>query len=211
MKLMIDPAKVHTVLPRVMKAAVRLFVAKGIDGTTTKDIANASGVSEGAFYRHFKGKDELAWFIFSTHVNEFTRELGQRVAEGTEGKEKLRIFIRVCFEAFETQRDLFSFLILSEHRELVRFPADYQHPGHTVLAMIREGQAKGDYRDLDPYVGGSMILGAVIRLCVVRLHGGLKEDLRKKTDEVTELLWKILDPKNGAKEKRENLDSFPRF
>ena len=63
MKFIVDAAKTKTVLPRVMRAAVRLFVAKGIDGTTIKDIAAAGGGSEGALYRHFQSKEELAYAL----------------------------------------------------------------------------------------------------------------------------------------------------
>ena len=75
MPLIVDANKSHTLLPRIMRAAIKLFVAKGIEATTTKDIAKTSGVSEGALYRHFKSKDELAYHLFTVHVNDFTVKL----------------------------------------------------------------------------------------------------------------------------------------
>ncbi|HNC74736.1 MAG TPA: helix-turn-helix domain-containing protein, partial [Elusimicrobiota bacterium] len=75
MKLIVEEGKAGTVLPRVMRAALRLFVEKGINATTIKDIARAGGVSEGALYRHFKSKEDLAFHIFTTHLNDFTMRL----------------------------------------------------------------------------------------------------------------------------------------
>ena len=46
---------------RIEQAAIRLFVEKGVAETTIRDIARAVGLSEGALYRHFEGKDELVW------------------------------------------------------------------------------------------------------------------------------------------------------
>ncbi|MFG1677464.1 TetR/AcrR family transcriptional regulator [Micromonospora sp. NPDC049282] len=45
---------------RVIQAhAVRLFVARGYDGTTVNDVAEAAGVSPMTVYRHFPTKEDL--------------------------------------------------------------------------------------------------------------------------------------------------------
>ncbi len=51
---------------RVERAALELFAANGFDGVSIADIATAAGVSQGALYRHYASKDELAWTLFST-------------------------------------------------------------------------------------------------------------------------------------------------
>lgn len=48
--------KRHTQLLRI---AVRLFSERGFEGTTTKAIAAAAGVSEGIIFQHFATKEEL--------------------------------------------------------------------------------------------------------------------------------------------------------
>ncbi|MAP93680.1 MAG: TetR family transcriptional regulator, partial [Ponticaulis sp.] len=50
--------------PKIERAAVELFIAEGIDAATTRQIAERAGVSEGALYRHYKGKEELAETLF---------------------------------------------------------------------------------------------------------------------------------------------------
>src|SRR5260221_6046132 len=50
--------------PRIDQAAIDLFVKVGVDAATTKEIAAAAGVSEGAIYRHYRSKDELAVSLF---------------------------------------------------------------------------------------------------------------------------------------------------
>ena len=62
---------------KIDEAAVRLFARDGFDAATTKQIALAAGVSEGAIYRHYRSKDELAISLFmGVH-----RRLSQMVAE----------------------------------------------------------------------------------------------------------------------------------
>ena len=45
--------------PKIERAALKLFISEGVDAATTREIADVAGVSEGALYRHYKGKDEL--------------------------------------------------------------------------------------------------------------------------------------------------------
>ena len=44
---------------QILAVAVRLFSQKGFRGTTTKEIAQAAGVSEAMVFRHFATKEEL--------------------------------------------------------------------------------------------------------------------------------------------------------
>lgn len=189
MRFIVEQAKAKTLLPKIMRAAVRLFVEKGIDGTTTKAIAAKSGVSEGALYRHFKSKEDLAYHLFAVHVNDFTLDLASRVAEVKEFRQKLRVYITTCFEAFETERDLFTYLILSEHRELDRFPSTFKHPGHVALDLVTTGQKAGVFRQADPYIGASILVGSIMRLCIARIRKAIDHDLRQEVDIITESLW----------------------
>ena len=140
MKLIVEEGKAGTVLPRVMRAALRLFVEKGINATTIKDIARAGGVSEGALYRHFKSKEDLAFHIFTTHLNDFTMRLAGIVGGGKTTTEKIRLYIKTCFMAYEEDKQLFDYLIISEHREFDKFPASHKHPGHVAIDLVTNGQ-----------------------------------------------------------------------
>ncbi|RMF23017.1 MAG: TetR/AcrR family transcriptional regulator, partial [Cyanobacteria bacterium J083] len=44
---------------RILKAATRLFAAKGYDATTTKDLATTAHVAEGTIFRHFDSKKAI--------------------------------------------------------------------------------------------------------------------------------------------------------
>lgn len=192
MKLIIDNSKKNTKLPKVMRAAIRWFVQKGIEGTTIKDIARHAGVAEGALYRHFKSKEDLAWHLFSTHLNQFSIELMGKVLSRKECRARVEVFISECLSAFEKERDLFTYLILSEHRELKKFSSHHMHPGHVVLKIIEDGQKEGLIRAADPQVLSALFLGAVIRVCVVRMYGSIPKDLRKHAPDITRSLWALL-------------------
>jgi AcrR family transcriptional regulator len=52
-----------TTRERLVSAAVSAFAAKGFHGTTTRDIANAAGLSPAGVYVHYASKEELLFSI----------------------------------------------------------------------------------------------------------------------------------------------------
>ncbi|MFE7721601.1 TetR family transcriptional regulator [Nocardia rhizosphaerihabitans] len=48
---------------RLLEAAIAAFAEKGFNGTTTRDIAGAAGMSPAAVYVHHKSKEELLYVI----------------------------------------------------------------------------------------------------------------------------------------------------
>lgn len=62
----------------IRDAAMRVFVRKGINGSTMQEIAAEAGLSAGAIYRYFEGKDELVRAVFE-HCREQNRELFEAV------------------------------------------------------------------------------------------------------------------------------------
>jgi AcrR family transcriptional regulator len=55
------PAKLSSEARReaIIKAVRRVFANKGFDGTTTRELADAAGVSEALLYKHFPNKEAL--------------------------------------------------------------------------------------------------------------------------------------------------------
>ena len=59
--IMKAPAKLSSEDRRaaIIKAVRRVFAEKGFDGTTTRELADAAGVSEGLLFKHFPNKEAL--------------------------------------------------------------------------------------------------------------------------------------------------------
>lgn len=192
MKLHIDPSKKDTKLPAILEAAVALFVERGIDGTSIKDIAAQAHVAEGALYRHFKSKEDLAWSLFATNLKEYTAHLFGAVLPVRGARERIRLFTRETFAACEMNRSLFYYLLLSEHRSLKRFNEEYQHPGKLVEQVIAEGQAAGELRPGEKWVQFAVIFGSAHRLCSLRCRGSVAVPLTDLTEETVESVWRAV-------------------
>ncbi len=51
---------------QILRAAMKLFSEHGLAGTSIRDIAQESGYTNPALYKHFAGKEELALHLFET-------------------------------------------------------------------------------------------------------------------------------------------------
>jgi len=66
---------------RILNQAMRLFLEKGYHGTSIDDITRAAGLSKGALYWHYKGKENLLKRIIQKWEKDFLDGLIRKVAE----------------------------------------------------------------------------------------------------------------------------------
>lgn len=58
---------------RLFEAAAAVFAEQGIGAASVEAIASAAGLTRGAFYSNFDGKDELITAMLADHVEQTTR------------------------------------------------------------------------------------------------------------------------------------------
>jgi AcrR family transcriptional regulator len=73
----------------VLDAALHVFAERGLDGSSTEDIATRAGISQPYLFRLFGTKKELFKATVTRCFRE-TLEVFQRAAEGLRGEEALR-------------------------------------------------------------------------------------------------------------------------
>jgi len=78
---------------RIVKSAARRFRAGGLSGSGIASLMKASGLTVGAFYKHFRSKDDLLVEAIEEGFADFSREeivALQRVPPGERWKELVR-------------------------------------------------------------------------------------------------------------------------
>jgi TetR/AcrR family transcriptional regulator len=150
----------------VFQAAARMFSARGFDGVSVDDIADAAGVNKAMIYYHFA--DKLA--LYRTVVADMLMSVAERVtaiaAAPIGPAEKIDRFIE-GFVRNADQRPWFPPLMLRELSE------GAPHLDLDTLAHIRrvfmgfgaildEGQAAGVFRKIHPILAYTSIVGPLI-------------------------------------------------
>ncbi len=67
----------------LLDAAAAMFVAKGYDGTSIRDIAGAVGMLPGSLYYHFKSKEDLLLAVYRKGVARFEAAIAEALGQTT--------------------------------------------------------------------------------------------------------------------------------
>ena len=78
----------------LLRAAARLFVAKGFAATTTRDIAQAAGMRSGSPFYHFRSKHELLKAAITDGLETGYQRLTLACAGISDPEQRLRVLIR---------------------------------------------------------------------------------------------------------------------
>ncbi|MCI0344016.1 MAG: TetR/AcrR family transcriptional regulator [Chloroflexi bacterium] len=102
----VSAAHEQEVRDRIVHAALRVFGDRGFHGATMQDVVRESGLSVGAIYTWFKGKDDLFLAACDLASGRGFGELAARLAAGGSVVEKLAIAVGFYFDSAEGEAEL---------------------------------------------------------------------------------------------------------
>lgn len=187
--------------PLIERAALRLFVDKGVDGTSIRDVAAAAGVSEGALYRHYDSKDALVWALFADSFAAFARRLDalQAAARGT--RAKLKAMIEGVLAFHDAEPLLFRFLLFVQHGQLEKVTPDMANPIDAIRGVVREGIARGEIPAMDIELATAMTVGLVLQPATFAAYGRIAGPLSPHAPRIADAAWNALtaSPTEGSR------------
>ncbi len=169
---------------RIERAALDLFVARGVDAATTRDIAAAAGVSEGAIYRHFDGKDELASAIFLEIHTRLARLVREAAAKKPDLAAQARAVVEAYCETADNDFPLFTFHLLYAHR-FMPTPEGVDNPVAAVEDIVEKAIARREIPRRDPALTAGMALGVVLQTALQISYGRLAPPLSAYAADMT--------------------------
>ncbi len=158
----------------IVQTAVDLFSKKGFKGTTTKEIAAASGVSEAMVFRHFASKDDLYAAILDakacvdgTHM--FPWEGNEALQKAVAEKDDFGVFYNIALAAMNKHHEdvpfmrLLFYSALEEHQLAARFFQEFISEVYKFIGgYIAERQRDGEFREMNPKVAVRSFVGMMI-------------------------------------------------
>jgi len=181
--------------PKIERAALELFIRDGVDAATTRGIADGAGVSEGALYRHYKGKDELALALFmETHNRLGDMMLTAFTTPGTLEDKVRRAVTAYCALADEDWLS-FSYHLVSLNRYLPHDTKRDDDPVSVVETLINHLMANDEIPKGDSALIAAMSLGIVMQAGLNKIYNRLPGPFSQHVDAFTRTIMAILHQK----------------
>lgn len=207
---------------KILDSAARLFAAKGFDGVSVREIAEASDVTKPVIYYYFKNKEDL----YDQLIIESFAQAGaihEKIYKSQGNiQEKLRRLMRAHFRFGIENPDIIKILYDAIHNQITDHgfgpptantqKAEKEDKFHKVSDFIKVGQERGTFRgDIDPVKIGMIFVGAINMFILFQLHSKNDVISDKVADEVVDVILNgIIPPEdilNQLKKSEEASDS----
>jgi AcrR family transcriptional regulator len=183
-----------TTKEKLERAALHLFLRKGVDGTSMRDVVQKAGFSLGAFYNHFESKEEMAWTLFSDAWYAMGAELRRRTRAETDLYRQLVAVADYMFEFYDQDPDMVGYAFLSRHRHIMQVNVRLPNPHLVIRLCVNTAMGRGEARKMDPEIATQLVMGAVIQTIDAKLLGLVKGPLKGRAKEVADALYRMLKP-----------------
>ncbi|MEZ6002076.1 TetR/AcrR family transcriptional regulator [Hyphomonas sp.] len=178
--------------PKIERAALKLFVHEGVDAATTREIAEKAGVSEGALYRHYRGKDELALSLFMETHNRLGTMMQTALSGPGTLEEKVHAAVKAYCELADEDFLLFSFHLVSLNRYLPHDKRREDDPVSITEQIIDALMKDGIVPKGDPALKAAMALGVVMQAGHNKIYNRLPGPLSQHADAMARAVVAVL-------------------
>ncbi len=177
---------------RVERAALTLFVARGVAETTTREIAMAASIAEGTIYRYFPSKEQLALDIFLGHHRALAEALAEAHRPVTGLRDKIEAIVRCYCEWADRDWSLFAYHLLTQHLFLAMVPDGTPNPVDVVRAVIVNAMTAGVIPQRDPDLAAASAIGTVMQPATYKVYGRFEGPLSDHVRFFADAAWAVL-------------------
>lgn len=178
--------------PKIERAAISLFISEGIDAATTRQIAEKADVSEGALYRHYKGKEELAEGLFMSIHDRMSKMLIEAALAGNTLKSRVFGLVEAYCQLADEDWELCCYHLLNLNRFLRKDIRREDDPVSLTEALITDLIDTGEIPDGDPALLGGMCLGVITQSAQNKAYNRLPGALSDYKDGMATAIIAIL-------------------
>jgi AcrR family transcriptional regulator len=147
------PRLIVNIRDRILEAGQHLFARYGYERTTTKQLSDTAGISEGTFFRYFEHKKDLLVALVSQGWSALLTDLLMELSE-MQNDHAIAPMLKHWISSFQKQSDLFRVALMEVqyHPDLsAQIQSDVLSKMTSITeAFISDGIARGNYRNLNP-------------------------------------------------------------
>lgn len=152
---------------QIIECAIQAIATLGYAQASLAQIAKRAGISKGVITYYFSSKEELIDQVVKDMYSAATSFMEPQIAAESTALAKLRAYLRsniAYIASHRTQMMAIIEIVLnvrSEEGQLRYHPGTEASDLKALEAILRQGQAAGEFRDFDPWVMAVTIRGAI--------------------------------------------------
>jgi AcrR family transcriptional regulator len=197
---------------QIMETAKELFARQGLEGTTTRQIAQQARVNEAIIFRHFPSKEDLYWAIIDreSELAGWQPALRQRLSSGVSDREVFAgiaedILVRRSKDSSLSRLLLFSALE-NQRRSQRFFQVHIVEYYEAIARYICERIKDGAFRAVDPLLAARGFVGMAVYHSLIQEIYGARHYQDFDVKEVSATLADIwlcgMEARDGQKPRR---------
>ena len=149
----------------IFAATVNLFLEKGFNETSMREIAEAAGMGKSSLYDYFETKDEILIWYFEDEIEDITVLAREIASHPLPAVEKLRQILQKQLERLLENKDFYLRLSIEVQRlgaESQRRIQIKRHGYQDLLrGLIEQGIQEGTFRRVDTLLATRILLTAL--------------------------------------------------
>ena len=187
-----------TTKARIERSALVLFVARGVDGVSVKEIAGLAGITDAAIYRHFASKAELAEGLMLEIHERLTGLVRDVAARDLPFRGKITALVSEYCAAADDDWQLFAYHLLHLHHFPNLFTPGsgkvkrHDSPVTACTVMLERAVEDGDITPGNIELLASMVLGIVLQAASAKAYLRLQGPLSIYAAEFDKAVWAVL-------------------
>lgn len=172
----------------IFHQVVNIFLKKGFQETSIREIAEATGLGKSTLYDYFRNKDEILVYYFEDQLNDLTVEAQQLAMQNKSADKRLREIIQMHMEFLQANKNLFMKMSMEAQRLKPESQKKIQEKRHAyqdlLRALIEEGIREGTFRRVDSLVAARILMTSLAPVVFTSRPTGTPHEMMKATLDI---------------------------
>ena len=172
----------------IFNAAVNLFLEKGFQETSMREIAEAAGMGKSSLYDYFKTKDEILAFVIEEETIILTKQAQAIARQNISPEIRLKQIMELHVNFMQENAHLFSRLSAEALRLKPESQKGIQQTRYAyqdlVAVIIQEGIAAGRFREMAPLHAARLLINSLLSVLYTTRPTGSTETMLDETVEI---------------------------
>jgi AcrR family transcriptional regulator len=149
----------------IFHLVVNVFLKKGFQETSMREIAEAAGLGKSTLYDYFKTKDEILVYFFEDQIDDLTVDAQKIAVQNCSADKRLRQILEKYVDDFQANKSMFLKLSIESQRLKPESQKGIQKKRYAfqdlIRALIDEGIREGVFRQVDSLLAARLFVSGI--------------------------------------------------